>query len=86
MKNSQLLDTASYTGTPLPGTELVWSTGSNSPTRAQIVQRLLEQGYVTAEEAVTLLTTTYINTSPSMSYTQPVDPYTPPFRVGDQLP
>lgn len=72
-------NSTSYTYEPLPGTELVWSTGSNSPTRDQIVQRLQEQGHVTAEEAVTLLTTTYINTSPSM-------PYTPPFGVGDQLP
>lgn len=45
--------------------------------KAQIIQRLLEEKHITVEEAMTLMTQ-----DPSPMPTQ-VNPYSPPFRVGD---
>lgn len=45
--------------------------------KAQIIQRLLDEKHITVEEAMTLMT------QDPMPMLAPVNPYSPPFKVGD---
>jgi len=45
--------------------------------KAQIIQRLLDEKNITVEEAMTLMT------QEPMPMSVPVNPYSPPFKVGD---
>lgn len=45
--------------------------------KAQIIQRLLDEKHITVEEAMTLMT------QEPMPMSAPVNPYSPPFKVGD---
>lgn len=45
-------------------------------TKAQIIQRLLDEKHITVEEAMTLM-------SQDPMPINPYNPYSPPFRVGD---
>ena len=49
-------------------------------TKAQIIQRLLENKHITVEEAMTLM---QHDTIPVVMPTQPIQPYYPPYRPGD---
>jgi len=51
-------------------------TNINNMTKAEIIQRILEEKHITVEEAMTLMTHDSI---PMPVY----NPYTPPFRVGN---
>ena len=46
-------------------------------TKAQIIQRLLEEGQINVEEAMILMS------QDPMPMSAPVNPYSPPFKVGD---
>jgi hypothetical protein len=46
-------------------------------TKAQIIQRLLDEKHITVEEAMTLMA------QDPIPMPAPVNPYSPPYRVGD---
>ena len=46
-------------------------------TKSQIIQRLLDEKHITVEEAMTLMA------QDPIPMPAPVNPYTPPYRVGD---
>lgn len=52
-------------------------------TTTEIVQRLLNDGHITAEEAVIILKDTIQQGSPIYIPSAPIQPYSPPYNPGD---
>ena len=52
-------------------------------TTTEIVQRLLKDGHITAEEAVTILKDTIQQGGPIYIPPAPIQPYSPPYTPGD---
>ena len=54
-------------------------------TTTEIVQRLLKDGHITAEEAVTILKDTIQQGGPIYIPPAPIQPYSPPYNPGDNF-